>query len=133
MELVKNGKIDYEELERTIFPAVRFLDDIVEYNISRCSNDTSKNITKDKRKIGLGVCGFADLLKSLKLDYNSEQARKVSENLFSYINYISKKASVELAKERVAFGKFNESKYVSKENIIKKYSKKPTEIITENQ
>lgn len=132
-EFVKNGKIDYEELEKTIFLAVRFLDDIVEYNISRYSNDTSKNITKNKRKIGLGACGFADLLKSLKLAYDSEQARNIAENLFSHINYISKKASVQLAKERGAFGKFSESKYATEENIIKKYSEKPTEIITENQ
>lgn len=132
-EFVKNGKIDYEELERTIFPVVRFLDDIVEYNIPRYSNDTSKNITKDKRKIGLGVCGFADLLKSLKLAYDNEQARNIAENLFSYINYISKKASVQLAKERVAFGKFSESKYASEENVIKKYSRKPTKTVTKNQ
>jgi ribonucleotide reductase alpha subunit len=44
--------------------------------------------------------------------------------LFSYINYVSKKASIELAKERGAFGKFRESKYVTEENIIRKYSKK---------
>lgn len=132
-EFVKNNKIDYEELKKTIFIAVRFLDDVVEYNISRYSNEASRNITKDKRKIGLGVCGFADLLKKLKLDYASKQANDIAENLFSYINYVSKKASVELAKERGAFGKFSESKYVTEENIIRKYSKKPTKIITENQ
>ncbi len=132
-EFVKSNEIDYEKLEKTIFLAVRFLDDIVEYNISRYSNEVSKNITKDKRKIGLGVCGFADLLKKLKLDYNSEQARSVAEDLFSFINYISKKASVKLAKDRGSFGKFNESKYVSEENIINDYSKKPTKLVTNEQ
>ncbi len=132
-EFVKNNKIDYKELKRTIFLTVRFLDDIVEYNISRYSNAISKNITKDKRKIGLGVCGFADLLKKLNLPYNSKEARNVAENLFSYINYYSKKASVKLAKERGTFGKFRESKYVTEKNIIRKYSKKPTEKVSKNQ
>jgi ribonucleoside-diphosphate reductase alpha chain len=120
-------------MKKTIFLVVRFLDDVVEYNISRYLNEIIKNITKDKRKIGLGVCGLADLLKKLKLDYDSEQTRSVVENLFSYINYVSKKASIKLSKERGSFGKFNESKYVTEDNIIEKYSKKPTETITENQ
>lgn len=132
-EFIKNDKINYEEMKKTIFLVVRFLDDVVEYNISRYLNEIIKNITKDKRKIGLGVCGLADLLKKLKLDYDSEQTRSVVENLFSYINYVSKKASIKLSKERGSFGKFNESKYVTEDNIIEKYSKKPTETITENQ
>jgi ribonucleoside-diphosphate reductase alpha chain len=132
-EFVKNETINYSDLEKTIIDIVRFLDDVVEYNIERYSNQTSKDITIDKRKIGLGVCGFADLLDKLKLSYNSSEARKIAEDLFSFINYVSKKASIILAQERGSFGKFEESKYLDNDNIIRKYSTKPTNTVSQSQ
>jgi len=128
---VKNGDIDYSELEKTVATGVRFLDDVVEYNILKYSNEVSQSITKNKRKIGLGVCGFANLLDKLGIDYKSQKARETAEDLFSFINFISKKASADLAKERGPFEKFNESKYTTENNIFKKYSNYPTNKISE--
>lgn len=132
-KFVKNGDIDYTELEKTIAMGVRFLDDVVEYNISKYSNEVSQSATKSKRKIGLGVCGFADMLDKIGIDYKSQKARETAEDLFSFINFISKKASVDLAKERGPFEKFNESKYATENNILKKYSNHPTNKISEEQ
>jgi len=129
-KFVKNKKINYFELKETINDSIRFLDNIVEYNISKYSNKISQNITKDKRKIGLGVCGFSDMLNKLKIDYKSKKARNIAEDLFSFINFISKEASVNLAKERGSFRKYKESKYVRKNNIIIKYAKQPTNTVS---
>ncbi len=132
-EFVENGEINYQELERVVILVTRFLDDVVEYNISRYSNETSKKVTEDKRKIGIGVCGLADLLKKLDIEYSSDESFNLVENLFSYINYVSKKTSIDLAKQRGSFGKFDESKYVSEDNIIKNYSHKATDTVSKDQ
>ena len=132
-EFVKNKEVDYKELRKTIFIGARFLDDAVEYNTTKRFNMVSCGIAKDKRKIGLGACGFADMLDKLGIDYSSQEARAVAEELFSFINFNSKKASVELAKERGSFGKYSESKYTGDDNIIRKYSRYPTRTVSTKQ
>lgn len=129
-KFVENGKVNYPELEKVIRTDVRLLDDAVDYNIERFDNETNKKVARQRRKIGLGVCGFADLLKKLQLEYSSEAARKQAENIFSFINFISKRESVELAKSRGFFESFSESKYVSDDNIISKYSKSETATVS---
>jgi ribonucleoside-diphosphate reductase alpha chain len=77
------------------------LDNIVDYNIKNNSNPENTLMMRNKRKIGLGVCGFDDLLKNLSLQYGSKESIELAEELFSFINYQSKKASIELAKKGV--------------------------------
>jgi ribonucleoside-diphosphate reductase alpha chain len=108
-EFVKDGAVDYQALKETIAISMRFLDNVVDYNIVHHKNDQSRQMAEDKRKVGLGVCGFADLLKAMSLRYGSPESITLADNLFSFINFESKKASVALAKERGAFGAFKES------------------------
>ncbi|MDD2647026.1 MAG: ribonucleotide reductase N-terminal alpha domain-containing protein [Patescibacteria group bacterium] len=129
-QFVNDGSIDYDGLKQAIELVVRFLDDTVEYNISRYESDASRDIAKKKRKIGLGVCGFADLLAKLKIDYASPEAIELARNIFSFINYISKKTSSELALERGAFGDFEKSRYVGDDSIIRRYSRQETETVS---
>lgn len=56
-----------------------------------------------KRKIGIGICGFADLLIALQIPYDSPDAATLLENMLSFINFESKKKSLALAKERSPF------------------------------
>ena len=132
-KFTKNGEIDYQRLKEVITLVVRFLDNVVEYNIAKHQNETSQQVTRKKRKIGVGVCGFADLLNKLDLDYNSKKARNLAKNLFSFINYCSKQASVELAKIRGSFEAFPESMYLTDQSIIKKYANRPTDTVPKNQ
>ena len=129
-KFVSDGIINYPELEKTVKVAVKFLDNAVDYNIDRYDNDLNKKVAEQKRRIGLGICGFADLLKILQMGYSSEGARKQAEDIFSFINFVSKRESVELAKTRGSFGGFPESKYMSDENIITAYSRRQTETVS---
>jgi len=129
---VEAGQLNYEDLSQAIELTMRLLDDVVDYNIARYKNSLSKEITKRKRKVGLGVCGFADLLDKLKIKYNSPESIELAENIFSFINFVSKKASLKLAIERGAFEDFKKSKYVTDENIIKRFSQQKTQTVSKD-
>lgn len=101
---VKEGKIDWERLREVVHLAVRFLDDVIEVNkfpIPQIARMTLLN-----RKIGLGVMGFADLLIKLRISYASQRAIEVAEEVMSFIERESLKASAKLAEERGYFPSF---------------------------
>jgi ribonucleoside-diphosphate reductase alpha chain len=53
-----------------------------------------------KRKIGVGVCGLADLLLAADLPYDSADGRQLAMEVLAFVNYTSKLASVKLAARR---------------------------------
>jgi ribonucleoside-diphosphate reductase alpha chain len=105
---ILNDDIDYEALRQVVHRAVLFLDNALEYSMMRLDVDESVKLVSSIRKIGVGLCGFADTLQALGLPYDSAQAITLAENVMSFMNYESKKASVELAKQRGAFPAFHD-------------------------
>ena len=55
--------------------------------------------------------GLADMLFELRAAYNSDEGRKIMEELMEFINYHSKLASIDLAKERGPVPYFDKSFY----------------------
>jgi len=129
-EFVSEQEVDYKGLEQAVRTSMRFLDDAVEYNIAHYDDELSKNVAGKRRKVGLGVCGFADFLAKLGVQYQDGRSRDLAEDVFSFINYISKSESVELAKERGPFGAFGESKYTQTESIIYDFASNPTKTVS---
>lgn len=107
--MVKNGKIDYSKLSKTIETAVHFLDNVIDAN--RYPIKQIEEMTKGNRKIGLGVMGFADMLAQIGISYNSQESVRIAEDLMKFIRHGARKASVKLAKERDAFSNFKGSIY----------------------
>ena len=103
----ETGEIDKEELRLTTRVLTRLLDNLCDISIQNAK--ANSDIIEDKRRIGVGVCGFADMLSKLNLPYDSEQANVLSRNIFSFINFNSKVESVKLAQQRGSFRKFNQS------------------------
>lgn len=101
--------IDYDRLKRVVEASVHFLDNVIDVN--KYPLDTIDHTTKQTRKIGLGVMGFADLLLKIGVPYNSDEAVAIAEELMKFINETGHKASEELAKVRGAFPLFAESIY----------------------
>jgi len=71
--------------------------------------DKINELAHGNRKIGLGVMGFADMLYQMEIPYNSKKALSIAEDVMSFIQDQSKKASAELAEERGVFKNFDKS------------------------
>lgn len=103
----ENGEIDKEELKLTTQVLTRLLDNLCDISIKNAK--ANPDIIEDKRRIGVGVCGFADMLAKLKIPYDSEECNKLCECLFTFINFYSKIESIKMAKERGSFKAYKDS------------------------
>ena len=100
-------QINYDRLSATVDKAVHFLDNVIEVN--KYPLDAIDHTTKQIRKIGLGIMGFADMLLYLGVAYNSEEGVALGEKIMAFINDRAKRKSQELAKTRGSFPLFNSS------------------------
>lgn len=102
-------RIDYDKLSQTIKLAVRFLDNVIEVN--QFPLPEIEKMTKNTRKIGLGVMGLADMLIQLGIPYDSEQGLTAGEGIARFISEEANKASIDIAQERGVFPAFQGSIY----------------------
>jgi len=102
-------ELDWDALGKAVELATRFLDNIIDVN--KFPLKEIEEMSLSTRKIGLGVMGLGEILYELRIPYNTDDARKLMDQLMEFINYHSKLASVELAKERGAFPYYDKSFY----------------------
>ncbi len=110
--MIKDGGIDWDKLRKTVRISVRFLDNVIEVN--KYPLPQIKKNTMANRKIGLGVMGFADMLISLGIRYDSDEAVRLAEKIMRFIQEEGRKASMELGKKRGSFPNFKKSKWRQK-------------------
>ena len=114
--------VDWDLLENTVRTAMRFLDNVIvvnNYPLPQISEMVQNN-----RKIGLGVMGWADMLMQMGIAYNSEEGTSLATDVMSFIDYVSKTESVELAIERGCFNNFKGSVYEDSHYFAKKFAGK---------
>ncbi|ATD06352.1 MULTISPECIES: class 1a ribonucleoside-diphosphate reductase subunit alpha [Pseudoalteromonas] len=98
-----------DELEELAELAVRALDNLLDYQDYPVP--AAYNATMGRRTLGIGVINFAYYLAKNGVKYSDGSANGLTHRTFEAIQYYLMKASNELAKERGACPKFNETTY----------------------
>lgn len=106
---VKNGQVQFAQLEKTVKLAMRMLDNVIDLNFYPTAE--AKNSNLRHRPVGLGLMGFQDMLYGLKMQFDSEAAVALSDQVQEFIAYQAILASSDLARERGAYQSFKGSKW----------------------
>ena len=107
--MITDGPVDWERLDEVVELAVRFLDDVID--VSRYPFPELGEATRATRKIGLGVMGLAELLATLGVPYDSEEAVRLAGRVMRRIQRAAHSASARLADVRGSFPALAESRY----------------------
>ena len=108
-KLVSDGKLDWARLTELSHLAVRLLDDVIEVN--HYPLPQIEAITRNNRKIGVGVMGLADAFVRLGVAYDSEDALAVASEIAEHVERETVQATERLAVERGAFANFAGSRW----------------------
>lgn len=101
--------LDHDGLRDAARLAARFLDDVID--ISRFPLFRQRIEALATRRIGLGLTGLADALAMLGLRYDSLPARNFAASVMRTIRDAAYEESVELARERGPFQRFDGAQY----------------------
>jgi ribonucleoside-diphosphate reductase alpha chain len=99
----KKEPVDLKNLAAITGLLTRAMDNALEISMERYCQEENRQVMRAKRKIGLGICGLADMFVILGMPYDSPEARTLARDLIGFISYQSKLASHELAKARGSF------------------------------
>ena len=100
---VSNGTLQIDELRNTVMLLTQALDDCLEISLKAYQVEVSREVVELRRKIGIGVCGLADMLIKLSIPYDSEAGRSLAKDVVALVNFVSKEASHQLGKSRGSF------------------------------
>lgn len=100
-----DDEMDWDTLKRVTRMGVRFLDDVL--TVNNYPLPEIKEQCSNIRRVGLGVTGLHDMLLLMGLKYNSTAGLEFVDKLFDRIKTWAYEASIDLAKEKGAFPKFN--------------------------
>ena len=106
---MKDGALDTEEMIRTAKVAMRMLDNVIDLNFYPTPEAETSNVRH--RPVGLGIMGFQDVLYELGLDFASEEAVELSDEIMETVSWGAIRSSSELAKERGTYSSYRGSKW----------------------
>ncbi len=106
-KFVKGGEFDYVELHKTIKVMTKNLNNVIDRNFYPVKSAERSNMRH--RPIGLGVQGLADVFCTLRLPFDSEEAKKINSYIFETIYHASLESSCELSDEQGPYSSFDGS------------------------
>ncbi len=107
---VKDGKVLWDDLKRAVRLGVRFLDNVID--VTPYFFERNEAVQKAERRIGLGTMGLGEMLIRLGLRYGSDESVEFIDKLYKFIATEAYLASIELAKEKGPFPKFDAEKFL---------------------
>ena len=112
----RKGRFDWKTLRWLVRVAVRFQDNVVDMD-PYVFDGIRKTQLEGERRIGLGTMGLGDALIKLHLRYGSGESLKFIEKVYKIIRDEAYRTSVELAREKGSFPKFEAKPYLKGEFI----------------
>ena len=103
------SRIDWRRLRETCYVSVHMLDSVIDMN--NYPIEEIAHMSRETRRIGVGVMGWADMLIQLGIKYDSEEALELARDVSNYIKYFVHDASMKLSGERGVFPQWAESLY----------------------
>jgi len=113
------NKMDYDELRNAVNTLIHILDDCIEIQLA--SSFRYNDIIRKKRRVAIGVCGYADLLEKMDVVYGSDESIKILRDVLLFINYTSKRYSMELSQKRGFFDAYPQSLYCQPDYLTTRF------------
>ena len=102
--------VDWNKLKRTVQDAVRFQDNVIDATPYFFDENYAQQISE--RRVGMGTIGLAEMLIYLGLRYGSTEGVEFIDKLYQFISITAYETSVDLAREKGAFAKFDAEKFL---------------------
>ena len=112
---IEDVYFDYEQFKKDIPPIVRMMDNVIDNTIYPLLAQEKE--AKSKRRMGLGITGFANASDFLGFDYGNEGSLNFLEKILTILRDCSYYTSMELAKEKGPFPMFDRDLYIRGEFI----------------
>lgn len=106
---------NYQQLQHDIPYVVRAMDNVIDETIYPLYEQEQE--AKNKRRMGLGITGVANVLGALGITYGTPQAEQFVHDLMKIITNTAYKASANLAAEKGPFPLFDKDKYLDGEFV----------------
>lgn len=104
---VNNGIFDMLGFCDAVGAAVRALNEVLDEGLALHPLKEQQESVADWRQIGLGIFGLADMLIKMGIEYGSEEAVIVCDDIGDMMAYEAMTTSAMIAKEKGSFPKFN--------------------------
>jgi ribonucleoside-diphosphate reductase alpha subunit len=95
-KFIIDGKFDHQKLYEITKVATRNLNKVIDVNYYPVAEARNSNLKH--RPIGIGVQGLADAFILLRMPFDSDEARRLNEDIFETIYFGAMEASMELSK-----------------------------------
>ena len=126
----EDASIDWANLEETCKYSVRFLDNILDYNMQKHPLKYQTNASALSRRIGVGFTGYGDMLAKLNIKYDTDEAVEFADKMFEHIKNTVYEASSDLASQKGSFPAYDEEIHLGlpflktiDKNVIEKIKK----------
>lgn len=123
------ARISWETLVEVTRIAVRFLDNVID--VTNYPLEMQDIEEKQKRRIGIGISGLANLLAQMRVRYGSREAETLTRKIMREIAVAAYEASAHLAAERGSFPLYDAEAFTVAP-FVEKLPKRTRELIAKH-
>ena len=128
----ENAEIDWKRFDEVVKVLVRFLDNVITWNIALNPLQKQRDAARDTRRLGIGLMGIADMLNQLGLGYDSTEGIELIEKISKRLANNCYLASAELAKEKSPIPIWDFEKYSKNPFYEERLDQDVKDLIKEN-